>query len=218
MNMTDSTQSSGLLIRVWRWCLGLCGLVVVGALGSGFWEVAVKPGLSVGGRFALNLLSLGSETIRDYAYRNAALDPTPVAALQMLFLGAGCLVSFNFASALRLWLRMRARGEEPSARATRRESLLPKMKRFLLVSGALSIITGIVLIVGLVVQSQAVLIWRVFHTNLAILAPYLSEDDEERMNARFRSIATRAEYVEIDEQMREVADANGRRLASEEVW
>lgn len=59
-------------------------VVILGMVGTALWEMFVRPGLSHGGRVFLTLFTLGSSTIRDYAYANAALDPFPLASVLLL--------------------------------------------------------------------------------------------------------------------------------------
>ncbi len=68
-----------------RVTFSILGAILLGAIGSGVWEVIAKPGLSRTGRFFLSLFTLGSTKLRDASYASAALDPTPLPALLVLF-------------------------------------------------------------------------------------------------------------------------------------
>ncbi len=68
------------------------GVLVLGIVGSTLYDLLVKPGLSTFGRFCLDVITLGSQTVKDYAYASAALDPTPVTnlyLLQIIIIAAG---------------------------------------------------------------------------------------------------------------------------------
>ena len=54
----------------------ILGAIILGAIGSGLWDMLAKPGLGTVGRLLLNIVTLGSKTIRDAAYSSAALNPT----------------------------------------------------------------------------------------------------------------------------------------------
>jgi hypothetical protein len=64
----------------------IIGVVLLGVLGSILYDLLVKPGLTTGGRVVLKILTLGSATLRDAAYESAALDPTPVTGLLLLYI------------------------------------------------------------------------------------------------------------------------------------
>src|SRR2546427_8335681 len=57
--------------------------IILGIIGSGLWDMVVKPGVTGFGRFTLSLFTLGSVTLRNAAYSSAALDPTPLPALMI---------------------------------------------------------------------------------------------------------------------------------------
>lgn len=69
-----------------RPALVVAGTVLLGIVGSGLWDVVAKPGLGWLGRATLNIITFGSEFVRDAAYVSAALDPTPLSSLVLMVL------------------------------------------------------------------------------------------------------------------------------------
>lgn len=59
----------------------LIGIVTLVLLCSVLYDFALKLGLSSVSRFFLDIITLGSDRLRDAAYAYAALDPTPVTPL-----------------------------------------------------------------------------------------------------------------------------------------
>lgn len=53
----------------------IVGTLVLGALGSGLWDVVVKPGGRWMGRAILTAATLGSSGVKDAVYREAAKGP-----------------------------------------------------------------------------------------------------------------------------------------------
>src|SRR2546423_480145 len=66
----------------------ILGAIILGAIGSGLWDMLAKPGLGTVGRLLLNIVTLGSKTIRDAAYSSAALNPTALPSLIFLAVGS----------------------------------------------------------------------------------------------------------------------------------
>ena len=66
--------------------VALLATIVVGSLGSGFWDIAVKPGIGWVGSALLNIITLGSESIRDNAYAAATMEPTSIPSLKLYLL------------------------------------------------------------------------------------------------------------------------------------
>ena len=58
--------------------------VILGALGSGLWDVAIKPSAAWISQAVLYCIALGSDTVLDLAYANASVDPTVIPALFLL--------------------------------------------------------------------------------------------------------------------------------------
>src|SRR2546428_10144040 len=61
-------------------------VILLGVIGNGLWALIFGPGLGAVGRVLLTVGTLGSQTLRDWTYANAALDPTPLPSLMMLIL------------------------------------------------------------------------------------------------------------------------------------
>jgi hypothetical protein len=75
-----------------RWGLGLVGTIVVGALGSGVWDLALKPSAQWMGQLVLTAVTLGSGAMKDQIYREAAKGFHEAAALEMLIFLNACLI------------------------------------------------------------------------------------------------------------------------------
>jgi len=213
------------------------GTIFLGAIGSGVWEIFARPGLSKFGRLVLSIVTLGSQTVQDSAYSTAALDPTPVAPLLMVF-ALSFFPLFLAISSGTMWLQVRSAekmraarkshgGEGPAAHSGEpperfntlefRNSIWDSRKFALGMLLMMSIIFG-GCVIGIFVLNQAVLIRRVFTANVAICAPYMSESEEERIWADFAAVATKAEYLPIDGKLRSIASQNGASLLGYSVW
>jgi hypothetical protein len=224
--------------------LGFAASVIIGAIGSGVWEIAAKPSLSWLGQRFLTLISLGSEAYRDTAYSDAATDPTALPALQGLFI----LLGFSFMLSISPWafVEMRARtdraikenefldGEPPDGPsrsewiASRKLVLEAKLRDLEKKMGRshkyLRILTVVVLasfaaqLTGLARLNQSVLIWRTFHNQVERLTPVLTDSELKDLRMRFASMKTRAEYRGIDDMMRRIAIERGRPLPESDLW
>jgi hypothetical protein len=85
-----------------KWILGIIGTILLGAVGSGLWDVALKYVFSEIGRGILTGLSLGFGAIRDSCYLEIAKGQTDRASLWLvsftlmpLFVGLGFLVGYT---------------------------------------------------------------------------------------------------------------------------
>lgn len=210
-----------------RVAVAVASALILGAAGSGLWEMLFKPGLGRLGRFLLNLATLGSVTIRDFAYQSAALDPTPLASLQLIVLLAQVplflIVLVMTDRPMRRIVRSRlarkavagGRKEPYVAYRIRTETLYRRLR--LLIIG-LNLLISLYTLTAAAVLNQAVIVYRVFHTDLAICRPHLSNDEWIQLLSRFASMRSKADYEALHERLAAVAKAANRRLVSTDTW
>jgi hypothetical protein len=216
------------------------GAVMLGALGSGLWDILAKPGLSRLGRFFLGLITLGSERVRDAAYTSAALDPSPLPPLLLLIvvsiipLIAAFMMGFmEFGmSPIIRWLDKPStnpalgddknhteKGEESrtwrEAQKIRRFKIRRRLSIFFIIYCC---IFFLIIFVGVSIVNQAIVIKRVFDANIRICAPYLSDKEEKRLRARFAAMNSRIDYIAINNDLKQVASQNGISLINVQPW
>ena len=167
------------------------GVILLGIVGSTVYDLLVKPGITSFGRFILDIITLGSTTLRNAAYSSAALDPTPVTSLVLLQAGL-FVVAFP---AVRLIARARNDREKEMIRkklenavegekdAQEPERLKRKIRKLKIFFWAIFIPWWIVLFVAFAVHNQSVVVWRAFNVNLTILAPQITPDQKAQLCA-----------------------------------
>ncbi|MGI9181715.1 MAG: hypothetical protein ACR2H9_14585 [Longimicrobiaceae bacterium] len=200
----------------------------------------MRPGLTGVSRALLTVFTFGSDTIRNAAYSMAALGVEPGPALVPVYILS--VVTAGAASTLFVrpfvWQYTRKRDEEAARKATSQNPIseeeaeeanvafdtkLVEIRRRGARRAELFLVVGLMfwafVLLGVhTVLNQAGLIRRVFFANLAITAPYLTTEQEELLRAQFAAITTRTEYAALDQQIRQVAEANGVRLREEQLW
>lgn len=244
----SESQASSQSRSVRQWVIGIAGTLILGALGSGVWDLLFKPGIGRFGRWCLSLMTLGSESLRDAVYESAALDPTPLPSMMLLIVGVSLPLGVALAGVGSYW-RLRDikdgrldkaindAGEEGKDKTTAAESSVghtePKQeeqineetratfartRRAIVSLLSVLILLSLPMIIGAIAVNQSILIWRAFHADLSICRPFLSDQEMYRFQARFASIKTRADYRAIASDLRSVAGAHGVRLTEIELW
>jgi hypothetical protein len=69
-----------------EWVAWALGVIILGALGSGLWEIALKPALVRASYGLMSLSSLGIESVRTGIYERIATGSTSRAGVQTLLL------------------------------------------------------------------------------------------------------------------------------------
>lgn len=238
--MTAETEGSS---TPWNWrhpVLILVGTIVVGAIGSGLWDVGIKPSLLWLGQRLLDVVTFGSTTAKDNAYAAAALDQTaaPAARVNASVIALMCspllfflMIEFGlFPTALRTLLPQQPHKDDPTedeieTRLSRLEEFGERLgetrRKLVFIRRVLLAIFG--LLIGFIltqhtIDNQSLLIWRSFHADLTQCAPYLENVEEEQIRAHYASMRRKEDYVKILQRFKEIADKHDLTLYSMELW
>jgi len=171
--------------------LGAVAAVLLGALGSGFWELA-KPVLGWGWLGLLTVATLGLDSLRDGMYadaaRNVGLRATVLTRIQAL---AGLMLT----TAALILLYIRAAFPHSSARA---RAIL-----WLLMAGVVTMTVGAAR--GTYIEGLANYATRL----TVIVAPYVSEADLKKYHSELAQVSSRVQYLRVVEELRAVIRRNG---------
>lgn len=179
--MSEGGRSEVTSSRVAKLALGLIGTLVLGAMGSGLWEIVFRPGLTRFGDFLISLSTSANSAV----YTTAALDPTPVPGLVVLLLlvqipalMAMWFIHLGFVKPLierRLeadFERIRSEAADlPDSDDIVARNLRRRLRIAACVGAAVMLLFSSVTIYAYTIENKAVIIWRVFHQNLDICRP-----------------------------------------------
>jgi hypothetical protein len=203
----------------------IIGVLVLGILGSTLYDLLVKPGLSTFGRIGLDFITLGSETVKNYAYASAALDPTPVTSLYLLQI---VLIIACFPAA-RMIGRIISKNKNKKVDETSDEQQLTllrqesgRLKAKLRVLEWFFWITFLpwlfLTFVAFSVHNQSILIWRVFNANITIVAPVTSDADIKQLKASYCAMKSRNDYLAIKSKIKSIASKNNIEITQIDTW
>ena len=179
--------------------------LLIGALGSGIWSWAIEPGLSWFVRAVLSILTLGMDSLVDAVYVRVSrglaetIDILIYASLLAVMVGA-------FAAITMRYVRLRRNAPQLAALGPNWPTLVASWL-------ILSPLIGSVFFYSYVNNARLH-----FQQSLAIVAPYLDEDEEELVISEFAQINSRNAYMEVMRKLRNTADANGLSLPPFTIW
>jgi hypothetical protein len=224
---TEKQNASKKSLLSYWWAL--LGTIVLGAVGSGVWDILAKPGLSSLGRLFLNIISLGSIKARDYVYENAALDPYPLPAVTITaFLAGGLIiiVFFGFtAFKMKIMNALAIQGNSSEADAKIPDKSENK-EIFLPIGVRRRVIMLLILVLGCIIAqiyiilatTLAISVRRFFEANVQICNPVLSLQEERKIRAQFASIKTKSDYEALDTSFRSLCEGRGVHLRDLSLW
>ena len=221
--------------KIWA----LAGAIGLSILGSATWEMGVKPLVQWLGRGVLTAVTLGSASVKDGVYREAAKGPHEAAGLALL--GIIIAVLFWLPVGLLLWFlrtrRMatetisRSRDAEPPSQEDlkhelkRAEGEIRRMSariRTLLRIGWLMVLPMFPLcwmaVMNLLTIAQANDAYVFFSQSLRICKPYMTESQAEQLDSHFASVRKRADYIEVTDELRRIASSNRLDLPKYNPW
>ncbi|MFA6052465.1 MAG: hypothetical protein WC762_07720 [Methylobacter sp.] len=187
------------------------GVLLFGILGSALYDFFIKPGINIFAETLFNLLTLGSQQVKDLSFNTAALDPTSIPSLTLLIEAATIAMLLPMNKTIQRKIRRN--------RQTRlnNDKINPRKVFFLKWIVLFPLLLGLTF-VTLNIFNQAILTWRVFNANIAIIAPIASEETIKELKAKFASMRTELDYRAINIELKKIADSKKIQLRDEKPW
>jgi len=210
------------------WWLGIPGAILIGALGSGLWDMAVKPSGQWFVRAILNIVTFGSASIKDHIYREAAKGMHEGASMFLLGIPIAFILVMPLVGAAAIMiLRMRYRNlllNKQLLLNKPRPNFLERQKRINLLFTlyyslyAILFIPISFLVVEALEISQANATYTFFSQSIAICRPYMDEKELQVMLSRFAAVRTRADFMSIADDLHRIARSKQQSLPDYEPW
>jgi hypothetical protein len=197
-----------------KWIAGVAGAVVLGAFGSGLWELAIKPGGVWFFQAVLSAVTFGSKHLKDQVYLQAARghhEAIAGDAVMLLFVFLGL---FTGAA-----LHMLSEIHRPDIAESSAPKFVFKSSRFLSRALGVSLLALSAFMLVRSAESQtATDLCTFFDQSLSICSPYLDDHEVRLLKARFAALRSRDEYIEMTDQLRRIASANHVKLPDYTPW
>lgn len=191
---------------------GIVATLLLGALGSGLWDLLFRPGVYRIG----SLVTTISSAADDAVFTTAALDPRPVPILIILLVVS--MIPGWFVSWILLELFVKPpllrrlepimEGDDEAAK----QKTLGRLSTFLILTAV--VFSGLFVVgqIGYSITNEAVVIWREFNKNIDICAPLLTQEEQHRFVAQFRKMQHRSDFESIRLELDSVAAKHGEKL------
>ena len=165
--------------------------IVLGALGSGFWDLALKPLFLWSSDVALNIVTFGMQRLKDAIYVDIAKGLHEQASMATLSGAVGALVGISVA------LFFIKRPKEPKTDEYK--------KRLLLAFRFTAVFTTVLL--TFLISRQAYVNRAISYFNQLdnIVAPFLVDSERLKYRSEFSQIRTAGEYKELVERLQKIA-------------
>jgi len=188
-----------------KYLFGALGTLILGAIGSGIWEILFRPGLSRVGSFIVSISGKANEAV----YQNAALDPTPIASLFLLLLTIYIPMIFAMWFLYKGFFSLKKRNNKFVIYDSKKLEKAKISLKIVAISGFIfNIIIFSFSVYAFSLENKSVLVWRTFHKNAEICNQYLSVTEQEQVLASFRKMKNRADFDLIATKLSKIASAH----------
>lgn len=206
--------------------LGVVVTVILGAVGSGLWEVVFSPAMSWVGRQILTLATLGLDSARDDIYREAAKGHHEKASFYIYLFVAFVLFLMPLVP---LPFLLREKKELDRVEQERSLEILQeridflnrKMNRLRKVAIGLLLFGSLDSSMLLVRASMGAYVNSVitdFNQNVMIVAPFISIEEERKIRSDFARMQNKQDYLKVTEALHRVAQTNRLDLPKFSIW
>jgi len=195
--------------------------ILLGSVGSGLWEIALKPGGFWFWHSILTAATFGSKFLKDQVYIEAAKGNHEAIAghsawILSLFLGIVSGAATSYALINLKKMRTHENGESDWAR------ILFTSKTFIRYFMLFVIFFVVYIMTTFFIQNLKVTtaneLYTYFEQSLNICRPYISENQEQVLMSRYAALRTREEYIEITNDLKQIADSNHLNLPEFKPW
>jgi hypothetical protein len=226
----------------------IAGTIILGALGSGLWESALKPVLGSTRDVALNVISFGMISIKNSSYSQTAKDLHEETSLSVLFYVILAVVLLNvvliassfyqsrqtrksfqeFKTKLAKWKsgesdRYEDLQKEKEELIAKGERLIQKYPGRVLTAGTWVTSLLLVLTMSMVVSdfirfSYVNSAISYYHQLDAITAPFIDQSERVSLRSKFAQIKSKQDYVTIIQRLQSIAKENGQAVPDFSIW
>jgi len=198
-----------------QWLIGLTGTIVLGAVGSGVWDVFLKPAFSWLGREVLTLVTLGLSSVKDSMYQDIAKGHHEVAGLNILVFATAVFVFLPMGFVTGVWTARR-RLSDPNTMTA--EANIKYRKRMSLAIVPVYALWGSIFFVRFLMINYTNLAVTYFQQSLAICKPYIDSKEQDQILSRFARTRTKRDYESVVASLHLVAKSNHLELPEFDPW
>lgn len=222
------------LSKLKKTLLAVPGALILGAFGSGLWELGVRPGGSWLMKAIFTFVTFGSKVLMDKVYLEASKGNHEGIAISLTNIVLNTwLFSVGF-YVVRLSLKLEAakrsmdeitqgtgKPSQPQDRAAliqKANSLSRTTGRLRFVIYALTLIMAGLFMTEIFKGIAANGAYTYFDQSFKICRPYMTDGEAQMIESKYASIRTRDEYMQVINGLQRIADEKKLRLPDTKPW
>ena len=208
-----------------HWILSIVVTILLGAIGSGLWDAALKPITLKLGSQLYTVITFGARRSRDKIYKRAAMGHHELPSLYILLIVMVLGISALTATQMRLYVQLyapeiltiRLVAECPKEDATKfkeciREQAKEKLAPVVQILSLIAIFMTVVIFYRFIAINRMNLVTTYYEQCVRAVRPFLDEKTFKMLEQQYALMRTKEHYDAIISQLAAVANDNNSSL------
>lgn len=203
-----------------HWVLSIVVTILLGAVGSGLWEAALKPLTRKIGGVIFMVITFGAKRARDGVYRQAAMGHHELPSLYILLIVLCIGIASLVATQLRLYVVVyapevaeqllsnceedRLDKQAECVREAVKKNVMPTLQ----IASLVAIFAAVVIFYRFVTINRTNLVTTYYEQCLKAVRPLLSESEALIIEQQYALMTTKEDYLAILDKLEVTAAAN----------
>ncbi|MBE0616046.1 MAG: hypothetical protein IH604_20435 [Burkholderiales bacterium] len=208
-----------------HWILSIVVTILLGAIGSGLWDAALKPiSLKLGGQL-YTVITFGARRSRDKIYKRAAMGHHELPSLYILLIVMVVGISALAATQMRLYVQLYApeilsvrlvagcpKEDETKFKECVREQAKEKLAPVVQILSLIAIFITVVIFYRFTAINRMNLVTTYYQQCVRAVRPFLDEKTFKTLEQQYALMTTKEHYEAIISQLATVANDNNSSL------
>lgn len=203
-----------------HWALSIAITIILGAIGSGLWDAALKPLGSKLGGFVFKVLTLNAKRSRDKVYLNAAMGHHELPSLYVFLIVVMVATAPLVASQIKLYSLMFevndaidvqigcADREIENLQECRKEALRDRISSGLYIASLFSIFFVVLIFYRFMSINRTNLVITYYNQSIKSIRPFVAEEEFQFLERDFSLMKGKVDFDHIMERLDRVAKDN----------
>jgi len=204
-----------------HWVLSIVVAILLGAVGSGLWDAALKPVSRKIGSRLFTIITFGAKRARDRIYKRAAMGHHELPSLYILLTVVAVMVAALTASQLLLYVKLYApeilsvqvakecpQEEESKLRECVRERAREKLGPVAQILNLIAIFVTVIIFYRFAAINRMNLVTTYYEQCVRAVRPFLDEKTFQLIEQQYALMSTKEHYDAIIEHLTQIARAN----------
>lgn len=201
-----------------KFVLGIFSTILLGAIGSGLWDIVLKSFYTWLGRELLTFVTLGLSSVKNSIYQDIAKGLHEIPSLRIFLYLIVVIFTLCSTPVVLFFLRSFALKLRDKLDTMDNENLTKKLSIFVYILFIVQMFCISILLVRFLMLSYTNSAITHFQQSYSICRPYLGENEDKMIASRFSQIKNKDDYISVISKLELIAKKNNITLPTFYPW